>query len=82
MIVNSANKADHMPVLTATTVRRCNMCAVLAKTVDVRSRMSKNTKNMAIRISTPAATERVTVIGSVSDLSLSIVMTTELKPFE
>ena len=36
--------------------------AYLAKPVQVRSRTSKNVKKMAIRISTPAATERHSVI--------------------
>ena len=38
------------------------MRAYLARPVGVRSRTSKNVKKMAIRISTPAATERHSVI--------------------
>ena len=30
MVVNSANRAVHIPVLTANTIRRCNKCVVLA----------------------------------------------------
>lgn len=46
------------PVFTANTVRRCKMCAVLVMPVAFRSRMSKNVMTIAIRTSTPAATER------------------------